>query len=413
MAFLQHDQRSGRYRIRFRFEGQEYKRSIRTANEREANAILGRVEETIILIERGRLEVPHDVDPASFILSDGKRNGKSRNGQLRTVRDLFDRYEKSIQDGVKEPTTRKTERIHLGHLGRLLKTSQPLVNVTVGDVQAYIDRRLKEKSAEKNIRPDTAKKEVATLRAVWNWALSQELVSIHPPTKGLRYPKRDEKPPFMTWDEIARRLARGGLTDEEERELWGALFLTKEQVHESLEYARDKAHHQFIFPMLVFTAHTGARCSEVLRSQIDDFDFSTSTVRIREKKKSRSRSITFRHVPLTALLAQTMQDYFASHPGGQFSIAKETGEELNTDEARHYFKQVFAKSKWKRLKGFHVYRHSFASNLAAAGVDQRMIDEWMGHQTEEMRRRYRHLFPDQQRQAIDLVFGTPNSRETC
>lgn len=405
MAFLQHDQRSGRYRIRFRFDGQEYKRSIRTANEKEANAILGRVEETIMLIERGRLEVPSDVDPATFILSDGKRNGKPRSGHIRTLRDLFERYEKSIQEGVKEPTTLKTERIHLRHLRRVLKTSQPLVNVAVGDVQAYVDKRLKEKKDEKRIRPDTAKKEVATLRAVWNWALAQELITVVSPTKGIRYPKRDDKPPFMTWTEIERRLARGGLTEDEERELWGSLFLTREQVKESLDYARDKAHHPFIYPMLVFCAHTGARCSEVLRSQIDDFDFATGTVRIREKKKSRSRSITFRHVPLTALLAKTMEECFAKHPGGQLAIAKESGDQLNTDEARHYFKQVFAKSKWKRLKGFHLFRHSFASNLAAAGVDQRMIDEWMGHQTEEMRRRYRHLFPDQQRQAIDAVFG--------
>jgi hypothetical protein len=38
-------------------------------------------------------------------------------------------------------------------------------------------------------------------------------------------------------------------------------------------------------------------------------------------------------------------------------------------------------------------------------VDQRLIDEWMGHETEEMRRRYRHLFPDVQRQAIETVFA--------
>ena len=51
--------------------------------------------------------------------------------------------------------------------------------------------------------------------------------------------------------------------------------------------------------------------------------------------------------------------------------------------------------------GFHTYRHSFASNLAAGGVDQRIIDEWMGHQTEAMRKRYRHLFPSNRRQAIE------------
>ena len=52
-----------------------------------------------------------------------------------------------------------------------------------------------------------------------------------------------------------------------------------------------------------------------------------------------------------------------------------------------------------------VLWHSFASNCAVAGVDQRVTNEWMGHQTEEMVRRYRHLFPEQQRQAIDKVFG--------
>ena len=42
----------------------------------------------------------------------------------------------------------------------------------------------------------------------------------------------------------------------------------------------------------------------------------------------------------------------------------------------------------------------------SGGVDQRLINEWMGHQTEEMRKRYRHLFPDQQREALESVFGT-------
>lgn len=51
--------------------------------------------------------------------------------------------------------------------------------------------------------------------------------------------------------------------------------------------------------------------------------------------------------------------------------------------------------------GFHTYRHSFASNLAAAGVDQRLIDEFMGHTTEAMRKRYRHLFPTNKRSAIE------------
>jgi integrase len=40
------------------------------------------------------------------------------------------------------------------------------------------------------------------------------------------------------------------------------------------------------------------------------------------------------------------------------------------------------------------------TNLAARGVDQRIIDEWMGHQTEATRKRYRHLFPKDRRMEI-------------
>jgi integrase len=45
------------------------------------------------------------------------------------------------------------------------------------------------------------------------------------------------------------------------------------------------------------------------------------------------------------------------------------------------------------IKGWHVLRHSFVSLCASRGVDQRLIDEWVGHTTEEMRRRYRVLHP--------------------
>ena len=69
-------------------------------------------------------------------------------------------------------------------------------------------------------------------------------------------------------------------------------------------------------------------------------------------------------------------------------------------------------SRRDRFKiGFHTYRHSFASNLAAAGVDQRVIDEFMGHQTEAMRRRYRHLYPKARRSAIES-FSLISEQET-
>ena len=82
-------------------------------------------------------------------------------------------------------------------------------------------------------------------------------------------------------------------------------------------------------------------------------------------------------------------------------------EPINLDRANRCFWQPMRHTEWclNNAKdwfkiGYHTYRHSFASNLAAAGVDQRVIDEFMGHQTEAMRKRYRHLFPQSRRSAI-------------
>ena len=90
MASIEFDEASGRYRIRFRYAGKPYKRSLKTTDKRDAGAVVGRVEETIRLLERGRLNIPPDADPGVFILSDGKLNGKLTAEQGYTLESLFD-----------------------------------------------------------------------------------------------------------------------------------------------------------------------------------------------------------------------------------------------------------------------------------------------------------------------------------
>ena len=359
--------------------------------------------------------MPPDANPAEFILSDGKRNDKPKPSAIRTLREFFRSYGEQLPRGTKEESTLYGEQIHIRHLLRHLKGTMVVRSITTRNLQDYIAARLRETWNGKPIRPATIKKELTTFRLIWNWAVDQGYLSDPAPTKGLKFPKSDEKPPFMTWGEIEAKLARGGLSRHQEEELWSCLFLKPAQAEDVLEHAKLSARLAFAFPMFVFVCHTGARRSEMLRSQIDDFDFRTRTVQIREKKKSRSKAMTFRHIPMTDLLHDTMSEWFQNHPGGQFTICqglttvrgkkRDTLGPLTPSEARDHFKRTLAECPWEKIKGFHVFRHSFASNLAAAGVDQRIIDEWMGHQTEEMRKRYRHLFPDQQREAIELVFG--------
>jgi integrase len=76
----------------------------------------------------------------------------------------------------------------------------------------------------------------------------------------------------------------------------------------------------------------------------------------------------------------------------------------NAAISRDHSKRAPAGSKWGVLPCWHVLRHSFISNCAAAGVDQRRIDAWAGHTT-EIRKRYLHLIPSNEQAAIGTVFG--------
>jgi integrase len=101
----------------------------------------------------------------------------------------------------------------------------------------------------------------------------------------------------------------------------------------------------------------------------------------------------------------TMAEIERQLAGGGTLFCKGGGKAIMPREAHNYFQRALRVSKWRVLKGWHVFRHSFISALASKGVDQRLIDDMVGHQTEEQRRRYRHLYPDVKQDAIRSVFG--------
>jgi integrase len=405
MAWL--EKRADRFRINFRFGGRKDQVSLRTEDPKEAEACLHRFEENLRLVERGRLEIPPGADFGVFLLSDGKLNHRPVVKKLLTLKEFFDHYLTKHPEGAKEASTRYTEDIHIEHLTRLIGAGTAVQSINSDILQAYVETRSQETSKFKRpISHTTIKKEIGTLASIWNkWGEPQGLVTGPALTKGLVYGKAPGKPPFQTWKQIERQIARGGVSKTQQVGLWECLFLTLPEIEAVLGFVRGRTAHPFVYPMFVFAAHTGARRSEMLRSRIDDFDFAGGVVTVREKKKDRSKVLTYRTVPMTPLLRATMTEWFAEHPGGQLTICQEPDLLLTVQRAGQNFRRVLNDTKWARLSGWHVFRHSFASNCAAKGLDQRIIDAWMGHQTEDMRRRYRHLFPDHQQKAIHQVFG--------
>jgi integrase len=398
----------GRYRIVFCWQGERHYHSLGKMPEREAQSCLDRLEESLRFVDRGLLEVPVDSDLGRFLVSGGKLNGKPALKAPLTLGELLNRYQAEHPDGVKESSTRSTESIHIAHLVRLIDPKTAVSTVTTEALQGYVNARGRERGrGGRSVSHVTIQKEIGTLSSVWNrWARPLGLVSGPAPTKGLIYAKGRAKPPFQTRDQIQRQLARGGLSALEAKHLWGSLFLTLGQVQELLGHVQARNRRPWVHIAFCIAAYTGARRSEILRSRIDDLDFDAGTITIREKKRDWTREMTFRSVPMSAGLTEVLQSWLqAEHPGGPYTICGRGGRPLTRQMMTKAFRSAVDGSSWQVVQGYHVLRHSFASNCALKGVDQRIIDAWMGHQTEAMRLRYSHLFPEQQEAAIRSVFG--------
>lgn len=82
-------------------------------------------------------------------------------------------------------------------------------SLTLQDLQGHIDRRRK-----KGVAPVTLKKEMATVRACWNWAVHGGGLKGAFPGKGLRFPKEEEKESFCTFAEIEAIIAAENSDDD-------------------------------------------------------------------------------------------------------------------------------------------------------------------------------------------------------
>lgn len=443
--------RNKTFRVVFMHAGKKYGYSLDTPDRQTAEALAGGVEKTLMLIGQGALSVPEGADVIEFVKYGGKppepkpaQAGQPARDEPVKLGAFKERYLEARSGGSMEANSLATARMHLGHFERTLGDSFDLRKLTLADLQAHLGKRRKNGNPRRKTARDrptsaaTLRLEVSTLRAAWNWAVLNGLVQGAFPAKGLQYPKADEQPPFMTWEEVERRIRAGG----DPAELWDCLYLRKEEIGHLLAHVKEKATAPWLYPMVATAAYTGARRSELLRMEAADVDFEAATVLVREKKRSRKQRTT-RHVSLAPALAEVLREWLAVHPGGKYLFcqagmvarskkrSQTTGHKgertresslkgrlatvrkrseqaavaVTRDEAHDHLKRTLAGSKWDVLRGYHVLRHSFISCLAAAGVDQRIIDDFVGHCSEEQRRRYRHLVPDLKQKAMVGVFG--------
>ena len=193
-------------------------------------------------------------------------------------------------------------------------------------------------------------------------------------------------------------------------DLWECLYLCPAEIAGLLQLVRENADNEHSFLLHAIPAYTGMRRGEVLRLKWLDVDLRSGFVTATSRKQSRVQKETGRRIVLHAELRQELETWRSKSAKGQFVISnRATLEPLRPDRANRCFWQPLRGTDWQLDStrnwfkvGFHTYRHSFASNLAAANVSQAIVDAWMGHQTVAMRKRYQHLFPSDLHQAMQV-----------
>jgi integrase len=384
MAWAEKDKQTGTYRIGFRFSGRQYHlpKEYRYRDAQSADAKCEDVNETIRLIEQGRIAIPDGVDLRSFIGSGGRINRKptpEAPAKPVTLGDLIDAYIEEMSEQGHRDSTLKTVRIHAKHLTEAasLGRNLPVESLSHGQVEGYVKGRRKQRWRGKPIQRDTIEKELETLGTIWRWAARTGKVRPGIPWESKRLvhlPPAQEKPAFLTYSQIEHKIQLGGLTDAQAEELWEGLYLTGREVKEILDLVEKSPTEDFVYPMFAFVALTGARRREVLQAQRVDFDFDLGYVTIRGVKGRRRTTTVLRKVHIHPRLQEAMVSWFSRHPGGQYVLCQSDRPPITRDAANYHFHRTLEGTRWSVVRGFHVFRHSMISILASQGKDQRYID---------------------------------------
>ena len=167
------DQKNGVFVIRFRYGGKQFKKSLRTRDETDADGALHLVQHTIYRLTTGQLEIPPGVDPGDFIVSGGKMTAPPPAADPPTAPSLslaalIEKY--LAAQFTKARSSMSTERTHLTNLKRVLGSVSdgPCDEINRAHLTSFLQQRREQRAA------DTAKKERMTIQHLFAWACARD-----------------------------------------------------------------------------------------------------------------------------------------------------------------------------------------------------------------------------------------------
>lgn len=135
---------------------------------------------------------------------------------------------------------------------------------------------------------------------------------------------------------------------------------------------------------------TGIRCAELVSIRLIDIDMNNKTIRICGKGK-RERMVLFGSKAHERIVAYLTHERPLAHTMHEPLLLNNRGQALTSRSVQRMFAALRPLLPSKRAITPHKLRHSFATHLLAQGVDLRVVQELLGHQTITSTQIYTHV----------------------
>ncbi len=273
----------------------------------------------------------------------------------------FETYAKPNNKPSEVVGKESTLRVHLiPFFGNL-----DLREFTARDVERYKVEKIK------TLSPKTVNNHLAVLKKLFNSALDWDLLDRNPIARVKKLREAESEWHFLSREDSERFLA--SLDGR-----WRPLFAT--------------------------LLWTGLRLGEALALRREDILWDQEKIVVRRSvfrgQFGTPKSGKPREVPMNSRLKAVLKA--AAHDRSELVFCTPQGGLLDPANVKRPFFAALKRAGLPRIR-IHDLRHSFASQLAIAGVPIKVIQELLGHQSMTMTLRYAHLLPETRRDAVEVL----------
>lgn len=179
--------------------------------------------------------------------------------------------------------------------------------------------------------------------------------------------------------------------------------LTVEEVRRLIDAVRTLHNKTYLWTVYSL----GLRLNEGLHLEVGDIDSARMLVHVHRGKGAKDR-----YVPLPAKTLAMLRDYWKTHrnpkllfpaTGRNHQKAATATEPMATASVQGAMRRVVLELKFNKSVSIHTLRHSYATHLLEAGVNLRLIQQYLGHSSLQTTMVYLHLTSQGQQQAVDTI----------